>query len=60
VDSLVEWINRDGKLYGGNLIEGHSQGWKSRKKELLEVLKRRHELSRLDIVNNVINQGVAS
>lgn len=35
VNSLVEWINRDGKLYGGNTIEGHSQRWKSRKKGLV-------------------------
>jgi MFS transporter, ACS family, pantothenate transporter len=25
VNSLVEWINRDGKLYGGSPVEGHSQ-----------------------------------
>lgn len=58
VNSLVEWINRDGEFYGGNPVEGHSQGWKSRREELLKVLKRRYELGRLEILNDVINQGM--
>jgi hypothetical protein len=46
VDSLIEWINRDGKLDGENAVQGHSQEWKSLKEDLLERIKSRYKLGR--------------